>query len=215
MENRSGADEGVSEKSRQRFMAAADRVFLEHGYSNSTIRLITAEAKTSLARLNRHWTGKEQLFEEVFARHFTPIHAAQHKGLDEVVEARKTDDIGAVVEAFLTPAMMTAHTDRVSHLIYCKALVDPADEAKRIVTNLVRQVYPRVVAMLREALPGTSPQTFFFVVSAVMGAYVHSQTRGPQIAQRVGIDFEEIDWANAGKIITGLLVNGLKNANNL
>lgn len=204
------AQNAAAGQSRERFITAAGEIFLRHGYSRSTIRLITAEAGTSLAQLNRHWTGKQQLFEEVFARHFDPIHRAQAAALDEVEASGRGADLRAILNAFLAPAMITASTDRNSHLIYSKALMDPAEEAKAIVRDLVMTIYPRMVSMLKAALPDAPPRTFFFVITTVMGAYVHSQVRGPQTAEAVGLDYDEIDWNQAGGIITDLLVKGLE-----
>jgi len=197
--------------SRQRFLEAADKVYLQHGYSKSTIRLISTEAGTSLAQLNRHWKSKQALFKEVLSRHFNPIHQEQHKAFDQIEKEGLEHDIRAVLTGFLSPAMLTAHTDRTSHLIYCKALLDPAEEATEIVNTLIRQVYPRVVDLLRNALPNLTDEDFFFALGTVMGAYVYSQTRGQQIAARVGIEFDSIHWQDAGARLANLLCTGLQN----
>ena len=63
--------------SRERFLLAAERQFMEHGYRATTIRAICAEAGTSLATLNRNWPSKEALFTEMLKRHFDPLHEEQ------------------------------------------------------------------------------------------------------------------------------------------
>ena len=205
------------EAGRIRFLEAADRVFIREGYDGSTIRAIATEAKTSLARLNRHWSGKEDLFAEVFARHFNPIHEAQHAALT-ALEAASTDglvDIRQIIEAFLSPALMAGvgtEERRTSHLVYCRALVDPAPEVKRILTGLTDQIRHQLIDMLRRAMPAPDVQTFFLIVAVVLGAYVHPQLFGENMAAFMGISFESVDWNKAGGVIADLLVDGLRNS---
>jgi AcrR family transcriptional regulator len=201
---------------RDRFLAAADRVFIREGYDGSTIRAIAKAAGTSLARLNRHWSGKVELFREVFARHFNSIHEAQNARLDEITATPGgSNDIRAILEAFLDPALLAnvgPRERRISHQVYCRALVDPAPEAAAIVSKLIQEVGPRVIGMLRTALPGRDPETFYLIVAVVMGAYIQPQLFGMQLADAMGINFEAVNWNRAGHVIAGLLENGLRSA---
>jgi AcrR family transcriptional regulator len=205
-----------AEAGRSRFLAAADRVFIREGYDGSTIRAIAKEAGTSLARLNRHWSGKVELFHEVFARHFSRIHEAQNARLDDVAAtAGGTYDIRAILEAFLNPALLAnvgPRDQRTSHLVYCRALIDPAPEAAGIVSELIQEVGPRVIALLRKALPDRDPETFYLIVAIVMGAYIQPQLFGMQLADAIGISFEAVNWSRAGSVIAGLLENGIRSA---
>jgi len=203
------------EASRLRFLEAADGVYVEAGYDGCTIRAITAQAKTSLARLNRHWSGKKDLFRDVFARHFRPIHAQQGARLDALLAQGRERDIGGILEALLSPGLSGnrgAAESRLSHLVYSRALVDPAPEAIELVTALTAEMQPRVIAMLRSALPDLPPDTFFLAMNMVMGAFVYPQVLGPRLAQRMEIDFAHFDWSTASSTLAGMLQAGLLKA---
>ena len=203
------------EASRVRFLEAADRVYVQAGYDGSTIRAITAEAKTSLARLNRHWSGKKDLFRDVFARHFRPIHAAQNARLDALESAGQGADIRGILEALLTPGLLGnrgATDTRLSHLVYSRALVDLAPDAVDLVRALTGEMQPRVISMLRAALPDLPPEAFFLAMNTVMGAFVYPQVLGPRLAQRMGMDFAAFDWSSAGSTIALMLEAGLRKA---
>ena len=202
---------------RERFLEAADRVFIREGYDGSTIRAIASEAKTSLARLSRHWTGKEDLFTDVFARHFNPIHDAQNARFDALEAASHGGPVDPrkVIEAFFAPALEAQSgtpEQQLSHQLYCRAMVDPAPEAKRIVRNLTSSTAPRIVDLLRRALPGQDKDRFFLVVAVVLGAYVHPQLFGQQMAEFLGLSFADIDWNQASSTIAEILVDGLAGA---
>jgi AcrR family transcriptional regulator len=206
-----------AEAGRNRFLAAADRVFIREGYDGSTIRAIAKEAGTSLARLNRHWSGKIELFREVFARHFNRIHEAQNARLDVVAATNATCDLRAILEAFLDPALLAnvgPRDQRTSHLVYCRALIDPAPEAAQIVAGLIKAVGPRIIAMLQKAVPDRDPETFYLIVATVMGAYIQPQLFGMQLAEAMGISFEAVNWSRAGSVIAELLENGIRGSGN-
>ncbi|MBS0367022.1 MAG: TetR/AcrR family transcriptional regulator [Proteobacteria bacterium] len=198
-----------------RFLAAADRVFLHCGYDGSTIRAIAAEAGTSLANLSRHWSGKEDLFREVFARHFDRIHAAQNERLDAVEQAAAggRPAVRAVLQAFYDPALQAGvgpREQRLSHMVYCRALVDPAQPVRRIVAILIRQVSQRVIGLLRRALPEFDAETFYLIVATAMGAYIQPQLFGMQLARAVGIRFGDVDWSRASALMANLVDSGIR-----
>ncbi len=198
-----------------RFLSAADRVFLKSGYDGTTIRAIAQEAGTSLAHLSRQWTGKEHLFREVFARHFDRIHSAQNQRLDAVEKtaAHGRPTVRAILQAFYDPALHASvgpREQRLSHMVYCRALVDPAPPVRRIVAGLIRQMSQRVIDLLRRALPGQDAETFYLVVAIAMGAYIQPQLFGMQLARAVGVRFTAVDWSRASEFMASLVDGGVR-----
>ncbi len=52
--------------SRDRILETAERLFIEQGVENTTVREIAREAGTNLALLNYYFKSKENLFDEIF-----------------------------------------------------------------------------------------------------------------------------------------------------
>jgi AcrR family transcriptional regulator len=200
---------------RARFLVAADRVFLRLGYNGTTIRAIAKEAGTSLGHLSRHWSGKEALFREVFARHFDRIHAAQLLRLDEVERAAAgaAPTVKSVLQAFYDPALQAgagSPIHRLSHMVYCRALVDAAPPVRRLVAELIREVAQRVIALLRRALPAQDSETFYLIVALAMGAYIQPQLFGMQLARAVGVRYRNVDWSRAGTVMAAMVEGGIR-----
>jgi AcrR family transcriptional regulator len=198
-----------------RFLAAADRVFLRSGYDGATIRAIAQQAGTSLANLSRHWTGKEDLFREVFARHFDRIHSAQNERLDAVERSATGNHpaVRSILRAFYAPALHAGvgpKDQRISHMVYCRALVDPALPVRRIVAGLIRQVSQRVIGLLRQALPEHDAETFYLIVATAMGAYIQPQLFGMQLARAVGVRYADVDWSRASELMANLVDGGIR-----
>ena len=197
--------------SRDRFLEAADDQFIAKGYDGCTIRAIAAQAGTSLASLSRNWTSKRHLFEEVFKRHFDPIHAAQHAGFDRL-DALERPPVQEIIRVFFGSALSRGGLtgpERKSHLVYCCALTDPSEEARSIARPLVAPVRSRLINLLRRSRPDLDDQTFFFAMTIVLGAYLYPQAHGERLAGIMGLDTRSIDWDRASEILSSLLSAGL------
>jgi len=203
----------VSQKkddSRERFLLAAERQFMEHGYKATTIRGICAEAGTSLAILNRNWLSKEALFAEMLKRHFDPLHEAQNRLLDEVLEKGGRRTLQQVVAAFYSPAFARIGiTDGQRTSIYSRALIDPSREIRQIVASLIDDVRARLIAAVGKALPDLDRSQLFVVMNLVLGGYVFPQAFGHQLAMAMEIDDSRFDWKAGSDEIVGLLCDGL------
>lgn len=199
--------------SRERFLDAAANLYVDLGYGGCTIRLIAQEAKTSLARLNRHWEGKVQLFEDVFARHCGEIHAAQMAALKAVPDTRNSDPramFAEIIRAFFGPVFAEATDSAMvaGRRVYCRALVDPAPEVRRIIRQLTSPMADRMMDMLRQTMPGADPEAFLLSVSIVFGSYIHSQLFGDELAASIGRS-NRIDWTKAADLLAGMFLDGL------
>jgi AcrR family transcriptional regulator len=198
------------EPSRQRFLDAADRIFVENGYRGTTIRAVCAEAGTSLAILHRNWPGKLALFTEVFRRHFDPLHAAQSAGFAALGPA---PDAEAILRAFFEPAFQRMATgvegDRRGLAVYCRALTDPSREARGIVAALIGDTRRELIALLRGTVPGVDEARFFVMMNLVMGAFVFPQAFGHQLAVAMGFDDAQLDWAGAAEAMARMVAAGL------
>ncbi|WP_183409839.1 TetR family transcriptional regulator [Litorivivens lipolytica] len=68
-----GAKLTKGEKTRQRLMDAAERLFAERGWRNTSLRDIAAEADIREPGIYNHFSGKESLYHEVLIRALQPL----------------------------------------------------------------------------------------------------------------------------------------------
>lgn len=195
--------------SRQRFLEAADDQFIANGYDRCTIRAIAAHAGTSLASLSRNWTSKRHLFEEVFKRHFDPIHAVQNEGFD-ALERSGDVSVRAIVSAFFGAALRREDAaSRKSHRVYSMALLDPSEEARSITRPLAEPVRARLIRLMRRALPHLDETRFFLAMNVVLGVYMYPQAHGERLAGIMGYDIATIDWTDATDVLSRMVSDGL------
>ena len=67
-----------------RILDAAEVLFAERGFSETSLRMITSKAKVNLAAVNYHFGSKNALIHAVFARFLTPYSATLEESFDEL-----------------------------------------------------------------------------------------------------------------------------------
>jgi AcrR family transcriptional regulator len=201
---------GPREDSRERFLSAAERLFVAHGYKGTTIRAICSEAATSLAILNRNWPSKEALFAEMLQRHFDPLHAIQDAAMLGLAKSEGKPPLENVIAAFFKPAFSginAAQDQRAS--IYSRALIDPSREIKQIVAYLIADTRSRLIDLVGRALPHLDQQQLFLAMNMVFGAYVYPQAFGHQLAIAMNMDDSAFDWEEGSDRMVAILTAGL------
>ena len=90
---------------KDRILDVAERLFGDRGFTDTSLRTITAEAGANLAAVNYYFQSKDALIQAVFARRLGPLNQERMAMLD-ACEARVGDgplSIEEVLRAFLEP----------------------------------------------------------------------------------------------------------------
>ena len=77
-----------SERTKERILRAAERLFAEHGFDGVSVRQIAAAADVQLALLSYYFETKEGLYRAVFRRRIEPIAEERRRQLREVMERK-------------------------------------------------------------------------------------------------------------------------------
>ena len=91
-----------------KLIAAAERLFAEHGYTSVSVRAIAAAAGVNWSLVGYYFRGKEGLLSEVYRRHCSSLNAERLKLLGNA--RRKGLELEAVIEAFVRPALAEIQT---------------------------------------------------------------------------------------------------------
>ena len=87
---------------KEKILNAAEVLFAEQGFSETSMRLITSVAKVNLAAVNYHYGSKKDLIQAVIDRFFMEINDSVDQRFDEL--ARQSEvSIKEILEALLNP----------------------------------------------------------------------------------------------------------------
>jgi AcrR family transcriptional regulator len=138
----SGAQTGTPSR-RQCLIVSASRLFAEHGYQGTTIRMIARECGITEAAIYKHFDGKDKLYEEV-------IHSKsrQHEIAAYLATRTALPDIEEVLFTVARHILATAREDPdlLRMLLYSSL------EGFRGSTLLYREFRQPYIAYLREEL---------------------------------------------------------------
>lgn len=149
---------------RQRIIDAAEQLFAEKGFNNTTMRAITSMAEVNLAAVNYHFGSKESLLQEVFERHILPLNQERRRRLEAVRAEARTHNRKlqprAVLSAFITPTLKlrdAGPSARNFLSLVGRSLSDSDDTPRRIFFTNMQPMIELLFDMLCEALPDCQP----------------------------------------------------------
>lgn len=147
-------------RTRERILAAAEKLFAEHGVSGASMRGITAAAKVNLSVAYYYFKDKESLLHSAIDRHVLPIMEETSAMLDA---ARAEAGTSAIPLPRLLEAMVLPHSHCVSdaaHRFFSSLSVRRGKSERKIFELIEKKTAPLKQRFLKEfscTLPHLSP----------------------------------------------------------
>jgi AcrR family transcriptional regulator len=138
---------------RTKILDAAESLFVERGYSATSLRAIADRAGVNLAATNYHFGSKSGLLAEVFHRHISPVNDQRMANLNQLEMDGQQPTVRAILEAFFTPFVrgnLYATAPAVIGWIY--------SEPEAVSRPIFEQEFTAVSARFQNALATVLPQ---------------------------------------------------------
>ena len=143
-----------------RILDAAEELFAERGFSETSLRMITGKAGVNLAAVNYHFGSKKSLIQAVFARFLTPFCISLEAAFDEL--EKKAGDEHPSLEAVLmaltrTTVEMPRRHDR-SIAIYMRLQGLAYTQSQGHLRKFLEQEYSHTFSRFMRLLKGATPE---------------------------------------------------------
>jgi Bacterial regulatory proteins, tetR family len=92
-----------SVETRERILKAAERLFADRGYEETSIRAIVAKARVNQAAINYHFGGKDGLYREVLRTAFRALTKQQLAHAQEMKDMSRENALGEFIRHQLHP----------------------------------------------------------------------------------------------------------------
>ena len=92
-----------SDVTRERILKAAERLFADRGYEETSIRAIVAKARVNQAAINYHFGGKDGLYREVLRTAFRALTKQQLAHAQEMQGMSRENALGEFIRYQLHP----------------------------------------------------------------------------------------------------------------
>jgi AcrR family transcriptional regulator len=157
-------------ETKDKILDAAERLFGEQGYSETSLRHIIADAGVNLAAIHYHFGSKEDLLLQLIRRRAEPINQARLEALGRFEAEAGTEPVAVekILEAFLAPAAhAAAHRPELLRLM-------GRMHAERVMPDGIKSEFEpmvnRFIAAMRRALPDLPEQELIWRLRAGTGA---------------------------------------------
>ncbi|ART61844.1 TetR/AcrR family transcriptional regulator [Kushneria marisflavi] len=159
-----------------RILDAAEVLFAEHGFSETSLRRITGRAEVNLAAVNYHFGSKQALIQAVFFRYLDPFSADLHQRLD----ALEADETGACDLEGLLDTLFTSVLEMPSEghdlRTFMKLLGLAYSQAQRHLRDELRNrygdIFSRFLKLLRRATRELADDERFWRLHFMLGSVI-------------------------------------------
>jgi len=182
----------------ERILDAAEALFAERGFAETSLRTITSTAGVNLAAVNYHFGSKKDLIQAVFARFLTPFC----EELESELQAKlaKSENNSLTTEElmsclFQTPTMrgMEDHAERPQRFMQLLGLAYTQSQGhlRRFIQANYGRYYTQFTELLKQAVPHLNPVTFYWRLYFMLGATVFTLSSFESMHSILKVDFNE------------------------
>ncbi len=179
------------ERTRERILDAAERLFSERGIDGVSMRAIAADGKVTLALANYHFGSKDGLYRAVFRRRIAPVSAARRAALAAVLGRKSPPpSIREVLDSLARPWVELR--GRPGGLAYTRLIAreagDPGEGRRGIVAELLDPIAREFIAAMKRVLPQLAPRRVNWAYHFFIGALLLILTNPDRVKRLSGRD---------------------------
>lgn len=159
-----------------RILDAAEELFADRGFAETSMRMITGKAEVNLAAVNYHFGSKNALIQAVFARFLTPYTQVLEKSFDVLatVHSDVPPSLEAVLRSMMQSAVMMPHRNPQGLSIFMRLLGLAYSQSQGHLRKFLEREYSvpfgRFMRLLKEATPELSAVDRYWRIQFMLGA---------------------------------------------
>jgi AcrR family transcriptional regulator len=164
----------------ERILDAAEQLFAEKGFAETSLRLITSKAGVNLAAVNYHFGSKKALIQAVFSRFLGPFCISLERELDR--RQGKTDKVSLeellemLVEQALAVKPRSGNDLSIFMRLLGLAFSQSQGHLRKYLEEVYGKVFRRYMLLLNEVAPRLPPLEIFWRVHFMLGAAAFSMS---------------------------------------
>jgi AcrR family transcriptional regulator len=162
-----------SDKTRERILSVAERLFARHGFNGVSMRDLAGAAKVPLALVSYHFGPKKALYRAVFARRYAEVTDERSARLARIDLRHPAGNImEQIVEAFLDPILELRASRNGANFarLLARETVDPDESHRGIIAEYLDPTARMFLAALQQALPAAAKSEVALAYQFLIGA---------------------------------------------
>ncbi|UJJ31243.1 TetR/AcrR family transcriptional regulator [Halopseudomonas maritima] len=159
----------------KRILDAAEQLFAEKGFAETSLRLITSKAGVNLAAVNYHFGSKKALIQAVFVRFLDPFVSSLERELDQREQrGDSTQSLETLLEMLVDQALAVKPRSGNDLATFMRllglAFSQSQGHLRKYLSEVYGKVFQRYMGLVVGAVPGIPPQELFWRVHFMLGS---------------------------------------------
>jgi AcrR family transcriptional regulator len=162
----------------ERIIDAAEALFSEKGFAETSLRNITTKANVNLAAVNYHFGSKKSLIQAVFARYLTPFSEQFGEQLDIISQRENTPEqlLKLLILTLNKSGLENPEKFGVFMRLLGLAYSQGQGHLRKFLTSEYGEVFRRYMREVNRVTPELTPMERFWRIHFMLGAAVFTMS---------------------------------------
>jgi len=160
-----------------RLIEAAEELFCQRGYNDTSVRDIAAAADCNVASVNYYFGGKDSLYLEIWRRRLAQMRESRLASIDRVMSSGGQPQLEELLRShavsFFEPLIEGDRQCRFINLM-AREMIDPHLPREMFVAEMVNPVMSAMSKALMEICPWLNETTSGVVILLMVGQLIHA-----------------------------------------
>ena len=201
-----------SDITRERILKAAQSLFADHGYKDTSVRAVITKARVNQAAINYHFGGKDGLYREVLRAAFRALTEHQLAHAEEMKRLPREEALAEFIKYQLRPLTARDQINRHYRIINWETL-RPTVVYRELVSEEATPFLTLAVDLMRRFMPEADQSTLVLAAIWLMAQGTVFIRHREQLANPpISLDLNEAAVERLTKLVSSWLLTGMLNA---
>ncbi|WP_133407331.1 TetR/AcrR family transcriptional regulator [Parashewanella tropica] len=177
---------------KNKILNAAEKLFAERGFSETSLRLITSKAEVNLASVNYHFGSKKELIRAVLARYLDVFMPAAVTSLEQLPEDSSLEDVfSSLVNPLLE--LKRLHPEATSNFLQLisRGYIESQGHLRWFFTTHYGSSLAVFINAVKSCAPDIPASDMFWRLHFTLGTVVFTMASSDALMEIAAADFEE------------------------
>jgi len=175
---KNGVSSDAKKSVQDRLLDAAEELFCEHGFYDTSVRKIAARAKCNIASVNYYFGSKDKLYLEVWRRHLSVMRDTRLASIEKIMSQKDgnpslEDLLTSYANAFVEPLVDKERSRRFIGLM-AREMVDKKLPQNVFLEEMIIPVMNALQQALMKICRGLDQEKAHLVILSLVGQLVHT-----------------------------------------
>lgn len=180
---------------KEKILNVAEELFADHGFSETSLRMITAKAEVNLASVNYHFGSKKTLIQAVFERFMDRFTADLNAEMDRLDHSNQTlqvyDVLGTLINPITQLDQLRPDGAGVFMNLLGRAYAETQGHIRRFAMEHYAGVLRRFTQLLHTTSPYLQPTEMFWRLHFMLGSFIFTLAGHEALQEISESDFDQ------------------------